>query len=112
MSMEKAGEYEMESRVESPVVANGGANKEVNGLDTNVIDHAPMGKTTTVTTDGSHVEAGASDLSPAHRDYLIARHGTTDLSPLPTMDPADPLNWPAWKVRQTPQSAMRTRAGS
>ena len=45
------------------------------------------------------VENGISeDLSPEHRDYLLARHGTTDLNPLPTMDPADPLNWPSWKV--------------
>ena len=45
-----------------------------------------------------NLEHGISgDLSPEHRDYLIARHGTTDLNPLPTMDPADPLNWPSWK---------------
>lgn len=46
----------------------------------------------------SHLENGAGDLSPEHRDYLMKRHGTLDLAPLPTMDPADPLNWPAWKV--------------
>lgn len=48
--------------------------------------------------DGADVEAGSGNLSQEHRDYLIARHGTYDLLPLPTMDPADPLNWPAWKV--------------
>jgi hypothetical protein len=54
-----------------------------------------------------HIENGLSgEISQQHRDYLIARHGTTDLSPLPTMDPADPLNWPAWKVH-TP-SQMRS----
>jgi hypothetical protein len=54
-------------------------------------DHAAL--------DGSHLENGLSgDLSSQHKEYLIARHGTTDLEPLPTMDPADPLNWPAWKV--------------
>lgn len=48
----------------------------------------------------TNLENGISgDLSPEHRDYLMARHGTTDLIPLPTMDPADPLNWPSWKVR-------------
>ena len=45
------------------------------------------------------VESGISDgISTEHREYLIARHGTADLVPLPTMDPADPLNWPSWKV--------------
>ena len=49
--------------------------------------------------DSINLESGVSeDLSLEHRDYLIARHGTTDLIPLPTMDPADPLNWPSWKV--------------
>lgn len=49
--------------------------------------------------DSDHLEKGNPDaLSAEHRDYLIARHGTTDLVPLPTMDPADPLNWPRWKV--------------
>jgi hypothetical protein len=42
-----------------------------------------------------HVE----DLSPEHREYLLQRHGTLDLEPLPSSDPADPYNWPAWKVR-------------
>ncbi|KAF4625227.1 hypothetical protein G7Y89_g12942 [Cudoniella acicularis] len=37
------------------------------------------------------------ELSSEHREYLIARHGTIDLDPLPSMDPADPLNWPTWK---------------
>ncbi|RDW69933.1 hypothetical protein BP5796_08330 [Coleophoma crateriformis] len=45
----------------------------------------------------SHLENDANDLSPEHRNYLMERHGTLDLIPLPTMDPADPLNWPSWK---------------
>lgn len=43
-------------------------------------------------------ESLAEELSPEHREYLLARHGTLDLNPMPSMDPADPLNWPAWKV--------------
>lgn len=39
-----------------------------------------------------------SHLSPEHREYLIKRHGTVDLDPLPTMGTADPYNWPTWKV--------------
>lgn len=49
--------------------------------------------------DSSHLENGVGgDLNPQHREYLLARHGTLDLNPLPSMDPADPLNWPGWKV--------------
>lgn len=36
-------------------------------------------------------------LSPEHYDYLMQRHGTIDLDPLPSADPKDPLNWPNWQ---------------
>ncbi|KAF5848551.1 hypothetical protein GGP41_005921 [Bipolaris sorokiniana] len=36
----------------------------------------------------------ASHLSEEHRQYLLQRHGTLDLDPLPTMGAADPYNWP------------------
>ncbi|KAK5215083.1 hypothetical protein LTR72_011837 [Exophiala xenobiotica] len=36
-------------------------------------------------------------LSPEHREYLLARHGTLDLDPMPDMGDADPYNWPHWK---------------
>jgi hypothetical protein len=39
-----------------------------------------------------------ASLSQEHRDYLIKRHGTLDLDPLPGFGNADPYNWPAWKV--------------
>ncbi|EMC94446.1 hypothetical protein BAUCODRAFT_35666 [Baudoinia panamericana UAMH 10762] len=39
----------------------------------------------------------AAHLSQEHRDYLMQRHGTLELSPLPSADPADPYNWPEWK---------------
>ncbi|RLL93220.1 hypothetical protein CFD26_101575 [Aspergillus turcosus] len=39
----------------------------------------------------------AGELSEPHRAYLLQRHGTLDLDPLPSMDPADPYNWPLWK---------------
>ena len=41
---------------------------------------------------------GTNDLSPEYRDYLISRHGTVELDPLPDMTDADPYNWPKWKV--------------
>ena len=37
-------------------------------------------------------------LSDSHKFYLIERHGTFDLDPIPSTDPADPYNWPLWKV--------------
>jgi hypothetical protein len=40
----------------------------------------------------------ANRLSKAHRDFLMERHGTLELDPVPSMDPADPYNWPSWKV--------------
>ncbi|KAJ5547410.1 hypothetical protein N7494_004995 [Penicillium frequentans] len=39
----------------------------------------------------------SSVLSESHKSYLIERHGTLDLDPIPSMDPADPYNWPGWK---------------
>ncbi|KIX92754.1 uncharacterized protein Z520_11606 [Fonsecaea multimorphosa CBS 102226] len=36
-------------------------------------------------------------LTPEHEAYLLERHGTTDLEPLPSADPNDPYNWPSWK---------------
>lgn len=45
-----------------------------------------------------YVETVAARLSKGHRDYLIERHGTLDLDPIPGMSPTDPYNWPTWKV--------------
>lgn len=42
-------------------------------------------------------ESMAARLPKAHRDYLIQRHGTLELDPIPGMGPADPYNWPEWK---------------
>lgn len=42
----------------------------------------------------------SSYLPPEYRDYLISRHGTVDLDPLPDMTDADPYNWPKWKVNK------------
>lgn len=47
-----------------------------------------------------HVQTAvtAADLSPEHREFLLQRHGTLDLDPIPAPDEADPYNWPVWKV--------------
>ncbi|KAJ7610226.1 major facilitator superfamily domain-containing protein [Roridomyces roridus] len=34
-----------------------------------------------------------SVLGEEHREYLLQRHGTLDLDPMPSADPADPYNW-------------------
>ncbi|PYI04771.1 MFS multidrug transporter [Aspergillus sclerotiicarbonarius CBS 121057] len=46
-------------------------------------------------TEGGFIatEVGSS-LSEPHKSYLLQRHGTLDLDPIPSMDPADPYNWP------------------
>jgi len=87
---------ETEHQVEGAVLSTGNKTKfpRKELADSNMgLDQDP------IMADGSNLEEGLhGDLSDQHRDYLIARHGTVDLNPLPTMDPADPLNWPAWKV--------------
>ncbi|CUM49414.1 uncharacterized protein AC631_05751 [Debaryomyces fabryi] len=36
-------------------------------------------------------------LTSEHHDFLMKRHGSIQLVPLPSSDPADPLNWSSWK---------------
>ncbi|KAK7731205.1 hypothetical protein SLS63_005480 [Diaporthe eres] len=38
-------------------------------------------------------QEGINDLSDEHREYLLQRHGTLDLDPIPDMSDADPYNW-------------------
>lgn len=42
-------------------------------------------------------------LTPEHRDFLIARHGTFELDPVPAMSDLDPLNWSTSKVSLQPK---------
>ncbi|OQE42189.1 hypothetical protein PENCOP_c004G08268 [Penicillium coprophilum] len=44
-----------------------------------------------------HAESMTARLPKAHRDYLMERHGTLELDPIPGMSPADPYNWSEWK---------------
>ncbi|KAJ5625406.1 hypothetical protein N7510_001715 [Penicillium lagena] len=46
---------------------------------------------------GLNIPDPAQTLSESHKAYLLERHGTLDLDPIPNMDPADPYNWPLWK---------------
>ena len=72
-----------------------GSEKGVQG-----IDHAER-----AAQNGTDRTGGGEELKQVitqqHHDYLMQRHGTTDLQPLPSMDPADPYNWSTWKVRST-----------
>ena len=52
----------------------------------------------TVPTQATYFNEATARLSPAHRDYLIQRHGTFDLDPIPDMGGADPYNWASWMV--------------
>lgn len=45
-----------------------------------------------------YTEDRVAHLSEEHRQYLLARHGTLDLDPIPDMNDADPYNWPRWRV--------------
>lgn len=58
----------------------------------------PKGSDLELGTRATYINTGAAaGLSQEHRDYLLQRHGTLELDPMPTMDPADPYNWPQWK---------------
>ena len=46
----------------------------------------------------TYINGDTAHLSQAHRDYLMERHGTLDLDPIPGFGDADPLNWKTWKV--------------
>ncbi|KAJ5951502.1 uncharacterized protein N7479_009915 [Penicillium vulpinum] len=44
-----------------------------------------------------YVEDRVAHLSEEHRQYILAKHGTLDLDPIPDMTDADPYNWPQWR---------------
>lgn len=50
-------------------------------------------------------------LPQGHRDYLLRRHGTLELDPVPDWSDADPYNWPSSKVRKViyPTSLLSTK---
>lgn len=47
---------------------------------------------------GTYEDSVVAHLPKAHQDYLLERHGTLELDPITSMSPADPYNWPEWKV--------------
>jgi len=47
---------------------------------------------------GTQLSHDGANLSAGHREYLLQRHGTLELDPMPAYGAADPYNWPKWKV--------------
>ncbi|THY80523.1 putative MFS multidrug transporter [Aureobasidium pullulans] len=45
----------------------------------------------------THIDTHHAILSQGHREYLVERHGTLDLDPMPQWGNADPMNWQYWK---------------
>jgi hypothetical protein len=77
------------------------------------VQHASQGKvdldfveSTAGSIPTSYADIVASRISKAHRDFLMDRHGTLELDPIPSMDPADPYNWPSWKVSARSQTRL------
>ncbi|KAK3302796.1 major facilitator superfamily domain-containing protein [Chaetomium strumarium] len=54
-----------------------------------------MAKEELEATNSQNVETRG--LTEAHREYLLHRHGTLDLEPVPDMSDGDPYNWPKSK---------------
>lgn len=52
-----------------------------------------MGDIEKGTLEESTVISLQAELPADHQDYLLKRHGTLELDPVPTNDPNDPLNW-------------------
>lgn len=97
-------EKESQDQLELQSQQANSSTEDVGSEKTAAHEHRVAGKDHAL--DGIELESGNPEgISNEHRDYLISRHGTADLIPLPTMDPADPLNWPAWKVCYRPAFA-------
>ena len=72
--------------------ANHAEESSASKADIDLVESAGAGQAAT------YEESVAARLPKAHRDYLLERHGTLDLDPIPSMGSADPYNWPEWKV--------------
>jgi len=48
-------------------------------------------------------------ISNEHSDFLLKRHGTLELNPLPSAHEEDPYNWPRWKVGTLHSGGYSTR---
>lgn len=93
--MEPKEEQQTETRDFIPNAHNNGLAQSITKSQEDEVDRLDdieLGPRATYINTGA-----AAHLSQEHRDYLIARHGTLELDPIPSADPADPYNWPSWK---------------
>lgn len=76
-----------------------GVNIALDKMEKPKIEHLEAGDASSPmeSSDLQHIDS----LSVEHRQYLLSRHGTLDLSPVPSMSDTDPFNWPAWKVSKS-----------
>jgi len=56
----------------------------------------PEGKEMIHVHDENATKACGHYISEDLKAYIMQRHGTLELDPLPSASPEDPLNWPAW----------------
>lgn len=63
-----------------------------------MVDHQERNTNGDLAHWGTNIDGDAAALSPEHRAYLMQRHGTVELDPMPGYGNADPLNWARWKV--------------
>jgi hypothetical protein len=66
----------------------------------------------TTPTQATYFNEATARLSPAHREYLLQRHGTVDLDPIPDMGGADPYNWKTWMVGLSTPRTLKFDADS
>lgn len=64
---------------------------------TNIIERNSVSDVEKFTLDYDETVKEPQALTSEHHDFLMKRHGSVQLDPLPSSDPADPLNWPNWK---------------
>lgn len=60
-----------------------------------------------VPTNGTQLSIAAAALPRDHQEYLLERHGTLDLDPVPGFGNADPYNWPEWRVGYNNSTLVR-----
>lgn len=88
-------------------MTNGADSQEKrNGLGDEVeerIEHLKLSETCRTYYDPSEIH----DLPEEHKAYLLERHGTLELDPVPGFGDADPFNWTSQKVCENARAFVR-----
>lgn len=75
------------------------AHEHSDGTSTMKSESEPVERLGQTKTHATYIEREeVAMLSAEHRSYLLRRHGTLELDPVPGHGDADPYNWPTWKV--------------